>query len=115
MEKAGIDWTFQSPRTAHFGGAHESSVKSTKHALYSPVRRSDGASPRNQRVLNLFWNIWNIPAKNYGTMSTGIQLGRRASLGGGISRIDTGTTSPVHSYPCPVSIVKRKVIQNQVK
>ncbi|KAK4024104.1 hypothetical protein OUZ56_009493 [Daphnia magna] len=30
-------------------------------------------------------------------------------------RIETGTASPVHSYPYPVSEAERKVIQNQVK
>jgi hypothetical protein len=37
MEKAGIDWNFQPPRTPHFGGAHESLVKSTKRALYNAL------------------------------------------------------------------------------
>jgi hypothetical protein len=37
MEKAGIEWNFQPPRTPHFGGAHESLVKSAKRALYSAL------------------------------------------------------------------------------
>jgi hypothetical protein len=30
----GMEWKFQPPRTPHFGGAHESLVRSTKRALY---------------------------------------------------------------------------------
>jgi hypothetical protein len=37
MEKVGIKWTFQPPRTPHFGGAHESLVRSTKKALYNAL------------------------------------------------------------------------------
>ena len=43
MEKAGIDWTFHPPRTPHFGGAHESLVKSTKKALYNALELESGS------------------------------------------------------------------------
>ena len=39
MEKVGIKWTFQPPRTPHFGGAHESLVRSTKKALYNALEQ----------------------------------------------------------------------------
>lgn len=45
IENAGIDWTFQPPRTPHFGGAHEVLVKSTKRALYNPLE-IEGSSLR---------------------------------------------------------------------
>ena len=41
MEKAGIEWNFQPPRTPHFGGAHESLVKSAKRSLYSALEIED--------------------------------------------------------------------------
>ena len=37
MGQESIDWFFQPPRTPHFGGAHESMVKSTKRALYAAM------------------------------------------------------------------------------
>ncbi|KAI9552585.1 hypothetical protein GHT06_020447 [Daphnia sinensis] len=37
-----IKWTFQPPRTPHFGGAHESLVKSTKRALYNALEQEEG-------------------------------------------------------------------------
>jgi hypothetical protein len=38
-----VQWTFQPPRTPHFGGAHESLVKSTKKALYNALDQEKGA------------------------------------------------------------------------
>jgi hypothetical protein len=34
VRSKGMEWKFQPPRTPHFGGAHESLVRSTKRALY---------------------------------------------------------------------------------
>ena len=34
VQKEGISWNFQPPRAPHFGGAHESLVRSAKRALY---------------------------------------------------------------------------------
>ena len=42
MHAASIQWTFQPPRTPHFGGAHESLVKSTKRALYNALEQEKG-------------------------------------------------------------------------
>ncbi len=39
MEKVGIKWSFQPPRSPHFGGAHESLVRSTKKALYNALEQ----------------------------------------------------------------------------
>lgn len=39
MKDSGIEWTFQPPRTPHFGGTHESLVKSTKRALYRALEQ----------------------------------------------------------------------------
>jgi transposase InsO family protein len=39
MEKVGIKWTIQPPRTPHFGGAHASLVRSTKKALYNALEQ----------------------------------------------------------------------------
>ena len=36
-----IEWTFQPARTPHFGGAHESLVKSTKKALYFALEQEE--------------------------------------------------------------------------
>ena len=62
MEKAGIEWNFQPPRTPHFGGAHESLVKSAKRALYSALEIEGNGLREHyrylQRTLNLFWDIW---------------------------------------------------------
>jgi hypothetical protein len=43
MQASRIKWTFQPPRTPHFGGAHESLVKSTKRALYNSLEQEKGA------------------------------------------------------------------------
>ncbi|KZS06561.1 Uncharacterized protein APZ42_029944 [Daphnia magna] len=45
MKDSGIVWTFQPPRISHFGGTHESLVKSTKRALYSTPEQ-EGSSLR---------------------------------------------------------------------
>ncbi|XP_032781189.2 uncharacterized protein LOC116919325 [Daphnia magna] len=37
LKNAGIEWSFQPPRTPNFGGAHESLVKSAKRALYNAL------------------------------------------------------------------------------
>lgn len=37
LEEKLIEWTFQPARTPHFGGAHESLVRSTKRALYAAL------------------------------------------------------------------------------
>ena len=42
----GMDWKFQPPSAPHFGGAHESMVRSTKLALYR-VLGLEGASARH--------------------------------------------------------------------
>jgi hypothetical protein len=39
LHSASIQWTFQPPRTPHFGGAHESLVKWTKRALYNALEQ----------------------------------------------------------------------------
>jgi hypothetical protein len=44
MQASRIKWTFQPPRTPHFGGAHESLVKSTKRALYNALEQEKRAS-----------------------------------------------------------------------
>jgi hypothetical protein len=38
-----LQWTFQPSRTPHFGGAHESLVKSNKRALYNALDQEKGA------------------------------------------------------------------------
>jgi hypothetical protein len=43
MQASRIKWTLQPPRTPHFGGAHESLVKSTKRALYNSLEQEKGA------------------------------------------------------------------------
>ena len=37
LEKEDIEWHFQPPRAPHFGGSHESLVKSTKRILYKAL------------------------------------------------------------------------------
>jgi transposase InsO family protein len=39
MKRVSIKWTFQPPRTPHFGGVHESLVRSTKKALYNALEQ----------------------------------------------------------------------------
>lgn len=41
-EKKGIQWTFQPPRTPHFGGAHESLIRSVKKAIYHALEEEAG-------------------------------------------------------------------------
>ena len=42
FKEKSIEWTFQPPRAPHFGGAHESLVKSTKRALYRALDEEKG-------------------------------------------------------------------------
>ncbi|XP_057366747.1 uncharacterized protein LOC130687590 [Daphnia carinata] len=43
MKESGIEWTFQPPRSPHFGGSHESLVKSTKRALYNALEQENNS------------------------------------------------------------------------
>ena len=42
LKEVSIKWTFQPARTPHFGGTHESLVRSTKKALYNALEQEGG-------------------------------------------------------------------------
>ena len=54
-----IDWYFQPPRAPHFGGAHESLVRSTKRALYRALDLEKKALryPTDEMLRTLFAEI----------------------------------------------------------
>ncbi|XP_045026268.1 uncharacterized protein LOC116917407 [Daphnia magna] len=54
-----IDWNFQPPRAPHFGGAHESLVRSTKRALYQALDLEKKALryPTDEMLRTLFAEI----------------------------------------------------------
>jgi len=59
LKKERIQWHFQPPRTPHFGGAHESLVKSTKRALYAALNKEAVAlrHPTDDTLRTLLFEI----------------------------------------------------------
>jgi len=58
-QEEGIRWHFQPPRAPHFGGAHESLVKSTKRALYRAVQLEEIRSrfPTEEQLRTLLFEV----------------------------------------------------------
>jgi transposase InsO family protein len=59
MKRVSIKWTFQPPRTPHFGGAHESLVRSTKKALYNALEQEKNSSrhPTEDLLRTLLYEV----------------------------------------------------------
>ena len=59
MKKQLIDWCFQPARTPHFGGTHESLVRTTKRALYAALdqERSGQRRPTEDMLRTLLYEV----------------------------------------------------------
>ncbi|KZS18189.1 Uncharacterized protein APZ42_015704 [Daphnia magna] len=59
LQASHIKWTFQPPRTPHFGGDHESLVKSTKRALYNALEQEkrDFRYPTEDLLRTLLYEV----------------------------------------------------------
>ena len=53
----GIRWKFQSPSAPHFGGAHESLVRSTKLALYRALDKEKKGLPTEEMLRTLLFEV----------------------------------------------------------
>jgi len=64
MVQRGIKWVFQPPNAPHFGGVHESLVKSAKRAMYRVLDRSQ------QRRLPTDWELKSLMAEVTGFLNS---------------------------------------------